>query len=306
MRILITGCRGFIGGSFGRTAALAGHEVLGMDRSQQKESDWPGGYFQADVADADLSGIISKFRPGVIFHAAGTSSVGESFKDPHKDFRTSVLTWANILDSTRRSGLKPLMLYPSSAAVYGDVSVLPISETAPIKPISPYGFHKAACELLAREYVENFGFQIVVCRLFSLFGSRQKHLLVWELFRQFSGENPTVSLYGTGRESRDFLSIDDVLTAVFQLIEKSFDEPESAYTVVNLAGGQEVEIATMALLLKAMLAPDKAIEYRGLSSPGDPNKWCADTSLIHSIIPDWAPEILENSLSRCISIWNDE
>ena len=73
MRILVTGSRGFIGGSFGRFAARAGHEVLGVGRATQAPPGWPGAYAQADVVSSDLSGLVADCAPDLLLQAAGTA-----------------------------------------------------------------------------------------------------------------------------------------------------------------------------------------------------------------------------------------
>src|SRR5689334_24629851 len=108
----------------------------------------------------DLVNVIREFGPDVVVNASGTASVGASVEDPLHDFQGSVQTCADVLEAVRRSGSRPLVVIPSSAAVYGNPASLPISEDAELRPISPYGFHKAACELLAREYAECFGLNI--------------------------------------------------------------------------------------------------------------------------------------------------
>ena len=137
MKLLITGSNGFVGGSVGRWAARAGHEVLGVSRASQPARGWAGAYAQADALASDLTELVSAFAPDVLLHAAGTASVGASLKAPLDDLRASVLTWANVLDAVRRSGARPLVLFPSSAAVYGDLSELPAREEATPRPISP-------------------------------------------------------------------------------------------------------------------------------------------------------------------------
>jgi len=203
MRVLVTGSGGFIGGSIGRAAARAGHQVLGLARRSQPERDWPAAHQQVDVAHADLAGLIRDFKPDMVFHGAGTASVGASLSAPLEDLRAAVLTWANLLEGIRRSGAPTTVVFPSSAAVYGNPRELPVSEDDAVSPISPYGFHKAACELLAAEYASCFGLHVIVGRVFSVFGARQRRLLVWELFAQLTGSDPTVTLQGTGTESRD-------------------------------------------------------------------------------------------------------
>src|SRR5437867_3526309 len=209
MRLLITGSRGFLGGSIGRLAASNSQEVLGIGRSSQPGAGWPGKYVQADVAHADLSPVIRDFAPDVLLHAAGPASVGSSLTAPLEDLRGAVQTWANTLDSVRRSGLRPLVLFPSSAAVYGNPLNLPVREDDVTAPISPYGYHKVICELLARENSTCFNLNIIVCRFFSIFGVAQRRLLIWELYKQFAGPVPIVCLQGTDRETRHYLDIVD-------------------------------------------------------------------------------------------------
>src|SRR5713226_2431479 len=138
MRLLITGCRSFLGGSIGRLAAHNGYEVLGIGRPNQPRAGWPCKYLQTDLANSDLSMIIRDFAPDVVLHAAGPASVSLSFAAPLDDLQAGIPTWANTLDGVRRSGLKPLVLFPSSAAVYGNPMKLPVHEDDAIAPISPY------------------------------------------------------------------------------------------------------------------------------------------------------------------------
>ena len=176
MRLLVTGCSGFLGGNISEAGARKGHDIIGIGRSGCP-SGWPGEYLQRNLT-SDFASVIQDYRPDVILHLAGPASVDASFLDPFGDQQASVLTWSNTLESVRRSGLSPLVLFPSSAAVYGNPHVLPVPENTAVVPISPYSFHKAACELLALEYSECFGLDIVVCRFFSLFGVSQQRLLI--------------------------------------------------------------------------------------------------------------------------------
>ncbi len=120
MRIAITGSRGFIGGSFARHAVAAGHEVLGISRSSQPEPDWPGEHVHADSLHSDLAPALREWRPEAVLHAAGSASVSDSMADPLEDLRASAMTLANTIDGIRRAGVAPVLLIPSSAAVYGN------------------------------------------------------------------------------------------------------------------------------------------------------------------------------------------
>jgi UDP-glucose 4-epimerase len=209
-----------------------------------------------------------------------------------------VLTWANVLESVRRSRRRPLLLFPSSAAVYGNPLTLPIAEQAAIAPISPYGFHKAACELLAREYAECFGLHIVVGRLFSLFGPRQRRLLLWELYRQAAAGGPEIVLRGTGEESRDYLHIDDVAAIFLHLA--SLDLP--GLTIVNVASGEETNIRDLARMIARAAPVDCRITALGVTQPGDPVRWRADTSSLARLgSPQSRP--LAEGIAACVKAW---
>lgn len=289
MRILITGISGFIGGSFGRYAAAQGHTVTGAGRSSLSDPQ-------------DLAGLIRDFSPDVFVQAAGSASVGASLEDPLHDFRGSVQTSAEFLDAVRRSGRDPLIIVPSSAAVYGNPASLPVSEAASLQPISPYGFHKAASELLAHEYSECFGLKIMICRFFSVFGPAQRRLLVWELYQQLAGSDETVWLAGTGNETRDFLYIEDLATALLGLIGNS---PAAAREclIVNVASGTETSVLTLAQTLGELVAPEKQIRCRGNLRKNDPVRWWADIDRLQTLLPSWQPRPLRDTLKLCVADW---
>ncbi len=300
MKILITGSRGFVGASFGTFAAAAGHEVLGISRSSQPEPGWPGRHVQGDAAQADLASIIRDFNPDLLLQAAGSASVGASIAEPVGDFRATAVTLINVLDGVRRSGREPLVVFPSSAAVYGNPASLPVGEDAPCAPISPYGFHKAACEIFACEYSHCFGLSTVVCRIFSLFGSRQRRLLAWEIYAQLAGKSESLELQGSGTETRDFLHMDDLSRAILALTPAV---PRRACTILNVASGRETPILALAETMRAMVAPAKKISCRGIARPGDPHCWCADVRRLRSLIPQWQPQELSSALEATIRQW---
>jgi nucleoside-diphosphate-sugar epimerase len=203
----------------------------------------------------------------------------------------------------------PLVVFPSSAAVYGNPPVLPVPEDSAIAPISPYGFHKAACELLAKEYSECFGLDIVVCRFFSLFGVGQQRLLVWELYEQLAGSNSTIWLEGTGTESRDYLEISDAASALFHVVTnrlaaRNQESHNGGQTfIVNIGSGEETNVLHLAVELRNLVAPEKQISCRGIQRRGAPQRWCADVRRLRSLIPEWQPKILSKSLSECVASW---
>ena len=301
MKLLITGISGFIGGSFGHYASQAGHVVMGTGRAPQASEKWPGLYTAVSGTE-NLSALIRDFSPEVLVHAAGTASVGASLNDPLNDFHGSVQTCANVLEAVRQSGTAPLIVIPSSAAVYGNPASLPVHEESSLQPISPYGFHKSACELLAREYAECFGLKVMVCRFFSVFGPRQRRLLVWELYRQLAGPKETAWLDGTGKETRDFLYIDDLTAALLGLIESRHGSDHECL-IVNVASGSETSVLTLAEMIRDLVAPEKEIRCHGNVRKSDPLRWWADISRLRELLPLWQSRPLKESLALTVDAW---
>ncbi len=301
MRILITGSRGFLGSTVAAFATAQGHDVLGLGRSAQPPPGWPGQYAWTDVAHADLSPIVNGFRPDLVFHGAGSASVGGSFQSPLDDLRASVYTFANTLEGIRRSDHRPVVLFPSSAAVYGHPSRLPVREDDPTRPISPYGFHKLAAEQLGREYAACYGLRVVLGRIFSVIGPRQRRLLLWELFQQFTGPGPGVTLEGTGEETRDFLFAEDVVGIFLRLGETFRRRTEGGECVaVNVGSGVETSVRALVELTARLLESDKPVRYQTHGRLGDPSRWVADTSTLHRHGGGFLCRSLEDT--ACISL----
>src|SRR5947208_15807009 len=112
MRLLVTGCTGFLGRSIGQLAARNDYEVLGIGRSNQPPAGWPGKYLQKDVAHSDISMSIQGVMPDVLFHAAGAAAASLSFAPPLADVQAALLTCPHPLDSVRRPQLTPLAYCP--------------------------------------------------------------------------------------------------------------------------------------------------------------------------------------------------
>ena len=307
MKILVTGSRGFVGGSFGRHAARAGHELWGIARSSQPDITWVGKHIQADVAQTNLSNVINEFRPDMVFHGAGSSSVKSSIEAPLEDLRAAVMTWTNTLEGIRRSSCRPLIVFPSSAAVYGNPLTLPIKESDLTSPISPYGFHKQICETIGKEYAQCFALNITVARIFSLFGVAQRRLLVWELFEQMQDHSNTVWLQGTGLESRDYLHIDDFCELVLSLAKLKPKQQKGEYMILNAASGTETYVADVARNINELFSlKNKEICCHGNSLAGDPQRWCADVSVVQKLLKGWKPRSFELGLQQCIDEWRQE
>lgn len=291
MKVLITGASGFIGGSIASAAAALGHEVISTGRLSIE-------------GRAALVHLIDTTAPDVLLHAAGSASVAGSLASPRRDFESAVDTWSSVLEAVRLAKVRPLVLFPSSAAVYGNPAHLPVAEDTAAAPISPYGYHKAMSELLGREYAACFGLDVVAMRLFSVCGPTQRRLLVWELFEQLAGPADVVHLQGTGHETRDFLHVDDVAAAALGLAAR-LRRPAGGglFEAVNVASGEEATVLDVARTLRDLVAPTKGIECRGIERPGDPRRWRADVTRLASVLGAWRPRPLREALAACVHAW---
>lgn len=301
-RVLITGATGFIGRSIGEGWCNAGAIVIGVQcRGAVAPIDLPFPLHRIDADPADFAAAIDAAKPDFILHAAGSASVPGSIRDPAQDFASGPLLFQALLEGVRRSRFRPIVLFPSSAAVYGSPEKLPVEESAPSLPISPYGHHKAAAELLGREYAQCFGVPVQLLRLFSVFGERQRKLLVWELFRQFARDDEVV-VQGTGNEIRDFLHIDD-LAAIAAITAMEAERP---FTILNVATGRGTSVREMAETMRAALGSSKTIRYANQARPGDPDRWIADVASV-SRFPGVGAVIeasdLESRLALTLAAW---
>jgi UDP-glucose 4-epimerase len=297
--MIITGASGFVGGTFAIYFSQHGFEVTGVSINKVHGASYPVRTITYQVEE--VVKLVNELQPSFLIHAAGSASVGESVINPARDFSNSVALFRTVLEGVRLSGQKPVVVFPSSAAVYGNPETLPVKETAALNPISPYGFHKVMCEQLAREYSVCFNIPTLALRLFSVFGPRQKRLLVWELFRQFRSASQ-VLVEGTGNESRDYLSVDDLAAALAKLLAVV----HNGHTVVNMGSGRSVTVREMAELIKVITHSPKDILYQGMVRPGNPMNWKADISYWQKLIGNNININFDEALKSCLDTWSSE
>jgi len=130
MKILITGSQGFLGKSLAHYAVRNGHHVLGVSRSDADGLIAGMESIRCGLDQAGFVDVLNGFAPDVVVHAAGSASVGYSFQQPREDFLMAVETWASVLDAVRKAEGNPLVIFPSSASVYGNPTRLPVPEGA--------------------------------------------------------------------------------------------------------------------------------------------------------------------------------
>ena len=286
MRALITGGRGFVGRHLEDHLVSKGDEVSIID-------------LETDVTDADaVTAAVVAAQPEVIYHLAALAHVGDSWSAPAHVLSVNVIGTANVLAAARQLEHACLVLVVSSAEVYGIVGPddLPLSETAEVKPASPYAASKAAAEQVALQATRGFGQKVIVARPFNHVGPGQAPTfavpaLAKRIVDAVAAGSRSLPV-GTLSTRRDFTDVRDVVAA-YRLLVVSGRSGE----IYNVCSGQDVEIAEVAASLLRLAETSLELEtepslVRPVDVPvlrGDCSKLAAETG--------WAPTIdLETTL----------
>jgi UDP-glucose 4-epimerase len=271
--ILITGVNGFIGSNIAKML-LSSFRVFGIGRSNKTKNILED-YKNIELPDISFHNILKKWRPDVVVHCAGYGSVPFSTEKPTADFDAGPRLVAHVLDAIRTSGIKADFIFPSSAAVYGNAQCLPITEATPLRPISPYGYHKMHSENIIRQYHELYSHNYLILRIFSCYGEGIRKQLLWDIAQKSQSE--TIELFGTGDETRDFIHIYDLAQAVKILITN-----EVKNIAINVASGKQISVRYLAQLLIKQLGKNISLRFNGKIREGDPQYMEADISLLRT------------------------
>jgi nucleoside-diphosphate-sugar epimerase len=271
-RILVIGSEGFIGGKLIEFFLLKGINVIGVDLFEQ--SRFPISYQQIIINHYALPDVLKLNTFDYCINAAGNGDVNYSVSNPEQDFKYNTFFTFQILESLRLYNPNCKFLYISSAAVYGNPEKLPVSETDPTCPISPYGWHKLMSESICKEYYEIYNIQSAIIRPFSVYGPGLKKQILWDVFCKSSNQNQPLELWGGGNEARDFIYIDDLISAIDIILK----QPLLKADIYNIASGEITFIKDISSLLLAKLNRDNKIVFNGLVHKGNPNQWKADVS----------------------------
>lgn len=216
--VLVTGGAGFIGSHTVERLLGLGIPVRCLDNlSSGKLSNLDLAnplleFVEGDVRDRSQVGRVMSGITHVV-HLAAQVFVAASVEDPPASASHNIMGFVNVLDAARKAGVKRLV-YASSAAVYGTPAELPLKETAPLAPLSPYGLEKRINEDYAAMFHKLFGFSSLGLRFFNVFGLRQDPSspysgVISRFVQQMIGRHP-ITLYGSGEQTRDFIYVGDV------------------------------------------------------------------------------------------------
>ncbi len=263
---------------------------------------------ECDVTDFDsLSKLIDRIKPDQIYHLAAFSSVGESFARPLHVVEVNVRGTIYMLEILRRIKKRIRLLVVSSSDVYGKVKTkdLPIKETHPLKPASPYGASKACADLLAFQYYQSYGIPVIRTRSFNHTGPRQRPgFVVPDFASQIAKINQGVSRaiikVGNLSAKRDLSDVRDVVRAYYLLLKKG--KPGEAY---NVCSGKAYKIETLLNALLRFSKKDIKVRKKGKTRPAEIPVLLGDNAKIKKEL-GWKPRIsIHKTLKDTLDYWKD-
>jgi CDP-paratose 2-epimerase len=332
MRYLITGGCGFIGANLASALLAAGEQVTVFDNlfrtSASENLSWLRGlaefrFIHGDVRLAgDVDRAVVESEPDVVFHLAGQVAMTTSIANPRLDFETNVIGGFNVLEAVRRIRPGALVTYSSTNKVYGELAhiayeetptryVAPaypdgFDETLPLDFRSPYGCSKGAVDQYMLDYARVLGVSTVVFRHSSVFGDRQfgtydQGWIGWfiqqALRRQAGSQNP-ITISGTGKQVRDILFVDDLITCYLAAVHHRDRCSGEAF---NIGGGPHNSLSLLELFdfLECELGVDLAhtqLPWR----PSDQRVYVSNSTKAARLL-GWSPRIgREDGLRRMI------
>jgi UDP-glucose 4-epimerase len=275
MKIAITGAGGFIGSRLQKHFLSIGHEVHAIARQTIQDSKLH--YHKINLPSSEVYSLLENIKPDVMIHAAGQSSVPNSVIDPAADFAAGPPVVFELLDALRIHSPETIFIFLSSAAVYGNPSSMPIKESSSAQPISPYGHHKLLSEMIVSEFASIYGIRCTSARIFSAYGNGLRRQLLWDICRK-AHHGDKVELMGSGMETRDYIHVNDVASAIATLVETS---PLTG-SAVNICSGISTNIAEIAAMIASRFPHKPQIQFTGIQQAGAPKNWQGDNAWLKS------------------------
>ncbi len=292
-KFLVTGGAGFIGSHIATALVERGDNVAVLDNLSTGRQEnlehlgdrvtfYEGCLLDRDIVEQALDGV------EVIYHQAALASVPRSVKEPLETNAACVTGTLNLLDAARQAGVRRFV-YAGSSSAYGDQPNMSKRETDLPSPLSPYAAAKLAGELYCQSFTATYGFETVVIRYFNVFGPRQdpnsEYSAVIPIFvtKMVKGERPTI--YGDGKQSRDFTYIDNVVQGNLA----AADATEAVGHSINVACGSQTSLLQLVAAINEVLGT-KIEPIFEESRAGDVRESLADITAARALL-DYEPQI---------------
>ncbi|MBM7116804.1 SDR family oxidoreductase [Archangium primigenium] len=305
MKVLVTGGAGFIGSHVCDAFVRSGHEVIALDNlsSGKKENLDPRVRLEvADIRSPEAAALVRAERPQVLLHLAAQMDVRRSVEDPRFDADANILGFLNLLEAGRASGVQKVVFSSTGGAIYGEQDVFPAPESHATRPISPYGVSKASGELYLNYYKAQYGLKYVALRYANVYGPRQNphgEAGVVSIFstRLLAGQDCTI--YGEGKQTRDFVYVEDVARANLLAAEKDYSGP------INIGTGVETDINRLFSLLAQSAGVSKPPGHAP-GRPGEQMRSCIDNRLAREVL-GWQPTVdLAEGTRRTVAFFREK
>lgn len=315
MKILVTGCAGFIGMHVAQLLLNNGYDVIGVDnmnnyydinlkearlKNLQARSNFK--FFFGDIADSRFTKeIFSTELPEKVINLAAQAGVRYSLENPMAYVQSNIVGFCNILEGCRDVGVKHLV-YASSSSVYGENSKVPFSVNDRVdNPVSLYAATKKSNELMAHAYTHLFHIPTTGLRYFTVYGPWGRPDMSPWLFTSAILENRKIKVFNYGDMERDFTYIDDIAEGTLRALERDLASP---YKIYNIGNHAPIKLMHFIEKLEKNLNQSAIKEFLPMQ-PGDVLRTFADTS---ELITDvgFAPKIdLDEGISRWVSWYNE-
>ena len=294
---VITGGAGFVGSNLVDRLVSIGHKVIVLDNfvsgkksNLSHHSEKNVKIIKIDISDKNLDKYFKK--ADYIFHLAALAEIIPSFKDPNKYFKNNVIGTLNVLKAAKKVKIKKL-IYAASSSCYGTPKKFPTSEKDKIDLKHPYAETKFIGEELVMRYASIFKMPNISFRFFNVYGPRlnvsgQYSAVIGNFLTQTKNRKP-LTVVGDGKQTRDFIHVDDLINAFIQVIKS-----KSVNKIYNLGSGKRTSINTIA---KIFGGKKKFIPIR----PGEPKNSVANIKKVKKEI-NWKPNIsIEQGIKSLLS-----
>jgi UDP-glucose 4-epimerase len=306
VRILVTGGAGFIGSHVVDGFRAAGHEVAVVDdlsTGNQVNLDPSVKLYQHDIRDPSLEDVFADFKPEVVDHHAAQANVPASLLDPVHDASINVLGGLNLLRLSAQHGVRKFIYVSSGGAMYGepDPQDLPVKETAPVRPLSPYGASKGALEAWLGVYQRTFGLEYTILRYANIYGPRQsirEEGAVVAVFALRMAADQPLTIDGTGTQTRDFVYVGDCVTANVAALDRGSN------VAVNIGTGRETSIREIFDAMAEVAGYTHQPNF-GPGRKGDVMRIVLNPALAHEKLGWQAAMPLHEGLARTYKFFSD-
>jgi UDP-glucose 4-epimerase len=292
---VVTGGAGFIGSNLVDGLVARGDRVTVIDnlstgKRENLDSAIAAGarLVQADVRDAEtVTATIAAAAPEVVFHLAAQIDVRVSVLDPAADAAVNVLGALAVLEAARAAGVRRLVNTSTGGGLYGDADVLPTPEDHPIRALAPYGQSKRSAEGYFELYARLHGLSTVSLRYGNVYGPRQDvhgEAGVVAIFCGLAVSGGTPTVYGSGRQTRDWVEVSDVVAANLRAADAEIGG------AVNIGHGEETSVLDLIAALNAVAVPGLGEPVFEAARAGEVDRSCLDVSRARSEL-GWAPQV---------------